>query len=69
MNDTYSVQFVGGHADGVELILIGMPNEVIFRTADQLPFEYGNWDLRFEYHLETYVRLPDTTIYVLKEIK
>lgn len=64
MDKIYSVQFVGGHADGTELSVIGLKDEFYFRVLNKLPYIYGDWDMRVTYIIETYRLLPDTTIYV-----
>lgn len=58
------VQFVGGHSDGLVMVVDCLKPEMCFRVADK--FQYGEW---FKTHKEIYILLPDTTIYVFKRLE
>lgn len=65
-----NVQLVGGHADGVELSIINLPEYLQFKYMDGARFAYGDWNHSEEvFHIETYANIPDTTIYILKRIE
>lgn len=65
-----NVQLIGGHADGMELSIIDLPEYLQFKCMDGARFAYGDWNQTEEvFHIETYVNLPGTTVYVLKRIE
>lgn len=64
--EAHTVQFVGGHSDGVEMSVLGLNQEFYFRVFDREYYQYGDWDKPIVLKREVYVLLPGTTIYIFQ---